>query len=207
MNAPEFPSFVEGLPVTRRALEYAAERHRGQQREADHAAFILHPLEVAQLLHNRGYADEVVAAGVLHDSLEETDATPAELERRFGGEVARIVSSVSEPPGPGAYAERKARLRAAVAEAGPDAAAVYAADKVAKARELRMSIARDWSVAASPGTADRLGHYWSSLLLLESVLDENPLVTELRFELVALQTLPPRAPADVGADQEAELQP
>src|SRR5215218_4712340 len=192
MVVPEFPTFVDGLPITRRALEFAAERHRGQRRQADDAAFILHPLEVAQLLSNRGYPDKVVAAGVLHDSLEDTDATPQDLERRFGPEVARLVCSVSEPPGPGTYAERKARLRAAVAAAGPDAAAVYAADKVAKARELRMSLARDWSVAASSETADRLGHYWASLLMLETRLGESPLVVQLRFELEALATLPPR---------------
>src|SRR4051795_5322103 len=117
---PEFPTFVDGLPLTSRALEFAAARHRGQRREADDAAFILHPLEVAQLLRNRGYPDEIVAAGVLHDSLENTHATPDELERRFGREVARLVSSVSEPSGLGTYAERKARLRASVAEAGPE---------------------------------------------------------------------------------------
>ncbi|MDP9134379.1 MAG: HD domain-containing protein [Actinomycetota bacterium] len=192
MVGQQFPSFVGALPLTRRALEFAAERHRGQRREADDAAFILHPLEVAQLLRNRDYPDEIVAAGVLHDSLEETDATPRELEELFGAEVARLVSAVSEPPGEGSYAERKARLRASIADAGPDAAAVYAADKVAKARELRLTLARDWSAAASPGTADKLEHYWASLALLESVLEHHPLVSQLRFELEALATLPPR---------------
>jgi (p)ppGpp synthase/HD superfamily hydrolase len=62
-----FPSFVEELPVTRRALQFAAARHAGQRRETDQAPFILHPLEVAQLLRGRDYPDAVVAAGVLHD--------------------------------------------------------------------------------------------------------------------------------------------
>ena len=194
MVGQQFPSFVDALPLTRRALEFAAERHRGQRREADDAAFILHPLEVAQLLRNRDYPDEIVAAGVLHDSLEDTDATPREVEDRFGAEVARLVCAVSEPPGEGSYADRKARLRASIAEAGPDAAAVYAADKVAKARELRLTLARDWSAAASPGTADKLEHDWASLVLLESILDRHPLVSQLRFELEALATLPPRTP-------------
>ena len=192
MLGQQFPSFVDSLPLTRRALEFAAERHRGQLREADEAAFILHPLEVAQLLRNRGYPDEIVAAGVLHDSLEDTDATPSELEELFGAGVARLVSAVSEPVGEGSWAERKARLRLSIAEAGPEAAAVYAADKVAMTRELRLTLARDWSAAASPGTADKLEHYWASLALLESILDHHPLVAQLRFELEALATLPPR---------------
>ena len=43
---PQFPTFVDALPLTRRALEFAAERHEGQRREADDAEFILHPIEV-----------------------------------------------------------------------------------------------------------------------------------------------------------------
>ena len=191
--APRFPSFIAELPVTRDALEYAAERHVDQRRDSDHAAFILHPLEVAQLLRNRGYPDHVVAAGVLHDVIEDTGATPAELERRFGGEVARLVSSVTEPEHDGSYGERKQRLRAAVAHAGPEAAAVYAADKVCKARELRLTLARDRSVAAQPGTAAKLDHYWASLELLEQQLAGNPLVAQLRFELETLALLPPEA--------------
>jgi (p)ppGpp synthase/HD superfamily hydrolase len=45
---PQFPSFVDTLPVTRSALEFAAAHHQGQRRASDDAAFILHPLEVAQ---------------------------------------------------------------------------------------------------------------------------------------------------------------
>ena len=189
---PQFPSFVDALPVTLEALEFAAEHHRGQRRASDDAAFILHPLEVAQLLSGRGYPDEVIAAGVLHDSLEDTDATPSELEELFGADVARLVSAVTEPAGAGSWAERKARLRTSITEAGPEAAAVYAADKVARTRELRLTLARDWSAAASPATADKLEHYWASLILLESILADHPLVAQLRFELEALATLPPR---------------
>ena len=183
----QFPSFVAELPLTRRALEFAAERHRGQWREADHAPFILHPLEVAQLLRGRGYPDAVVAAGVLHDVIEDTGVDPAELERQFGARVAALVSAVSEPPGGGGYAERKARLRDAIAGADADAAAVFAADKVAKARELRMSVA----AGAGQLDAGRLEHYWASLALLEHRLGHHPLVRQLRFELEALELLPP----------------
>ena len=192
MTTTDFPSFVAELPLTRDALEYAAQRHLGQRREADDAAFILHPLEVGQLLRNRGYPDHVVAAGVLHDVIEDTDATLGELEQRFGPEVARLVGAVTEPEDDGPYEERKRRLRESVAGAGADAAAVYAADKVAKARELRLGLARDWSLAARPGTAAKLGHYWASLELLEERLPGNPLVAQLRFELEALALLPPR---------------
>ena len=187
---PRFPSLVADLPLTRRALAFAAARHEGQRREADHAPFILHPLEVAQLLRGRAYGDEVVAAAVLHDIVEDTGVEPAELEQRFGAEVARLVEVLTEPSPLGSYRERKARLRSAVADAGEDALVIYAADKVAKTRELRMTLARGDGGTPDPAV---LEHYWASLDLLEARMVDHPLVQQLRFELETLELLPPQA--------------
>ncbi len=134
------PTLVADLPLTQRALEFAALRHEGQRRDAGSAPFILHPLEVAQLLRGRAYRDAVVAAAVLHDVVEDTGVEPSELERLFGAEVARLVDAVTEPSSEGSYRERKARLRAAVAGSSHDAMMIYAADKVAKTRELRFEL-------------------------------------------------------------------
>jgi (p)ppGpp synthase/HD superfamily hydrolase len=187
-----FPTFVDDLPVTRAALAFAEERHRGQVRDTDRAPFILHPLEVAHLLRGRGYPDHVVAAGVLHDVIEDTGVDYDELVVRFGDGVAELVREVSEPDGGGGdYAQRKARLRAAVAEASADAAAVFAADKVAKVRELRIGL------VGTAGDVDqqRLDHYWACLELLEHRLGHHALVRQLRFELEALALMPPGASA------------
>jgi (p)ppGpp synthase/HD superfamily hydrolase len=189
-RTPRFPSLVDELPLTRRALAFAAARHAGQRRVADHAPFNLHPLEVAQLLRGRDYRDEIVAAAVLHDVVEDTGVAPAELERRFGGEVARLVEVLTEPSADGTYRERKARLREAVAGAGEDALVIYAADKVAKTREQRMTLARGDAGTPDPAV---LEHYWASLDLLEARIPDHPLVQQLRFELETLELLPPRA--------------
>jgi (p)ppGpp synthase/HD superfamily hydrolase len=188
----EFPSFVDELPITRSALEFAAARHTGQRRDADQAPFILHPLEVAQLLRNREYSDDVVAAGVLHDVIEDAGVVRPELEERFGPRVADLVCAVSEPSAEGSYRERKARLREAVALADEDAIAIYAADKVAKLRELRLAMASHPDRAADP---EKLEHYWASLELLEQRRVAAPLVRQLRFELEALALLPPTSGA------------
>ena len=84
--------FVERSPLTRDALAFAATCHAGQTRDADDVPFVTHPVEVACLLHEAGYSDEVVAAGVLHDVLEDTDAERSDLEaalRRRGGRAGR----------------------------------------------------------------------------------------------------------------------
>jgi (p)ppGpp synthase/HD superfamily hydrolase len=186
-----FPSFVADLPLTRRALAFAAERHGAQRREADDARFILHPLEVAHLLRGRDYPDEVVAAAVLHDVVEDTGTELSELAGEFGATVCRLVGAVTEPVPFGPYRERKARLRAAVADAEPDALAIYAADKVAKTCELRLRLARDPNAAPD---REKVAHYDESLQLLEERLGGHALVRELRFELEALALLPPRGP-------------
>jgi (p)ppGpp synthase/HD superfamily hydrolase len=186
------PPFVEGRPLTRQALEWAGDLHAGQVREFDGAPFILHPLEVAALLSGRGFDDEVVAAGLLHDAVEETDAGIEEIRTRLGERVAGIVAALTEDPAVSDYGERKTALRSAVAEAGLDAHAVFAADKVVKARELRAQAAHAERLFDEPDLRRRLEHYEQSLEMLQSAAPDLPLVHQLAFELWALRSLPPR---------------
>jgi (p)ppGpp synthase/HD superfamily hydrolase len=181
--------FVERSPLTRDALAFADERHAGQTRDLDDLPFVTHPVEVACLLHESGYSDEVVAAGVLHDVLEDTDAERSELEARFGGRVAELVGAVTEDPSIVDDGERKAALRLQVAHSGECAAVVFAADKVSKARELRMRAARGGHQEKDDG---RIAHYWASLEMLSELIPGHSLVDELRMELEALRALPTR---------------
>ncbi len=192
MDVP-LPPFVTDLPCTRTALDLAVELHRGQRRESDAAPFILHPLEVAALLHGRGFEDQVVAAAVLHDVLEDTDAQPEDVEARLGGRVARLVAEVSEDPALPGFAERKAELRERVARAGPEAHAIFAADKVVKARELRAQATRDPAALRTRRTQERLAHYEATLAVLTEHAPDVPFLPQLRFELWALRHLPPES--------------
>jgi (p)ppGpp synthase/HD superfamily hydrolase len=179
--------FVERSPLTRDALDFAASRHAGQTRDIDSIPFVTHPVEVACLLHEAGYSDEVVAAGVLHDVLEDTDVERPELEERFGPEVAELVAAVSDDPSIADDVERKAALRDQVAHAGDEAAAVFAADKVSKARELRARARHGRFVRSDEG---KLGHYQASLEMLSELIPGHPLVEQLREELGAVHGLP-----------------
>lgn len=184
------PPFAEARPSVRRAVEWALVMHADQRREVDQAPFVLHPLEVAALLNGRDFSDEVVTAGVLHDVVENTSVTVDDVERRFGVRVAALVAAVSENPAIEDYVARKAALRAQVAAAGAGACAVYAADKVAKVRELRAKVARDPSALHGP----KLEHYRASLTMLRAETTGLALVDQLEFELWALDVLPPSQP-------------
>jgi (p)ppGpp synthase/HD superfamily hydrolase len=184
------PMFVEGLRRTRAAVVYAERMHAGQRR-GDGMPFIRHPLEVASLLYYSGAPDHLIAAGVLHDLIEKTDATEGDLRERFGLRVTGLVAAVSDDDRIAGYAERKAALRRQVAGAGEEALALFAADKLSKLRELRREAAADAAGGRRSGhvrelRARRLRHYRRSLALLEERLPEAQLVRELRSELDAL---------------------
>jgi (p)ppGpp synthase/HD superfamily hydrolase len=181
-------SFLAGLPLASEAVEFARARHRGQRRLGDHAPYLLHPLEVAGMLHRSGYPDAVVAAGVLHDVLEDTDAERAELETRFGREVAALVAAVTDDPAIADDEERKHELTERVRRTGGYAAAVYAADKISKVRELRVRLALgDDRAVIEP----LIARHRRSLAMLDETISGSRLVEILRFELEALDALPP----------------
>jgi len=178
--------FVERSPLTRDALEFASTQHAGQKR-TDGIPFVTHPVEVACLLHEAGYSDDVVAAGVLHDVIEETDANQGELEERFGSNVADLVAAVSDDPSIDDEARRKAALREQVSQAGESAVAVFAADKVSKARELRLRVEEGRFRRKDRA---KLDHYQASLEMLDELMPGHQLVDRLRVELDAVHALP-----------------
>ena len=185
------PTYLDDLPVATEAFEFTAERHAGQLRESDAAPFLLHPLEVGALLHVFGFPEHVVAAGLLHDILEASHTTADELHIRFGSGIAELVEAVTEDGTVADKVERKARLREKVAAAGREAAAVFAADKLSKVREIRIRTACDAGARHDDETRVKLEHYLASRLMLEERLGDLPLVQALAFELEALQLLPP----------------
>ncbi len=77
------------------AIDYATEKHAGQKRKSGEP-YINHPLAVAEILIEWGMDIDTVVAGVLHDTVEDTDATLDELESLFGRDVAFLVDGVTK---------------------------------------------------------------------------------------------------------------
>ena len=81
------------------AASFAADRHRPQRRkDVDASPYINHPLALARILAlEAGVSDpQVIAAALLHDTIEDTETSLEELETRFGALVARIVAEVTD---------------------------------------------------------------------------------------------------------------
>src|SRR5262245_19128254 len=181
-------SFTRDLPLSEAAVAFARERHAGQARGGDQAAFVFHPLEAASLLERSGYSDEVVAAAVLHDVLEDTQTSREELEQRFGPYVASLVATVTDDPTIDDEDEQRDDVRERVRLASGSAMAIYAADKVSKVRELRLLLA----TGVDPEIADsKRRHYEKCLAMLEEQDPDGRIPELLRFELEALREFPP----------------
>lgn len=171
----------------------AHDRALSRKQRADGTPFVLHLHEVAALLYYAGAPDHLIAAGVLHDLVEKTHATAADLRQRFGQRITELVLAVSDDDHIRGLLDAQSRAApAGVAGAGEEALTLFAADKLSKLRELRREAAIDPAGSGTPGRvrelrARRLKHYQRSLALLEERLAESPLVRELRNELASLE--------------------
>ena len=87
------PTDSEGLLAS--AFDFAFQLHEGQFR-ASGEPYIVHPVAVANLLRDIGASAPVIAAGFLHDVVEDTEVTPEEIEGHFGAEVRALVEGVTK---------------------------------------------------------------------------------------------------------------
>ncbi|HYM09995.1 MAG TPA: HD domain-containing protein, partial [Bryobacterales bacterium] len=85
----------DDLTLLRRAFDFAAERHHLQKRKSGEP-FLVHPLAVAHILADLRMDQVSLATGLLHDVVEDTTATVAEVDKRFGKEVAHCVDGVTK---------------------------------------------------------------------------------------------------------------
>jgi (p)ppGpp synthase/HD superfamily hydrolase len=89
------------------AIETALEAHEGEPRKGTKIPYVTHPLAVGFLLAKAGCTDEVIAAGILHDTVENTHITLDDVRVKCGATVAAIVQGCSEPDRGASWEERK----------------------------------------------------------------------------------------------------
>src|SRR6202020_790283 len=85
----------DDVEIIRRAWDYSLEHHQGQVR-ASGEPYVLHPLEVAHVLAEMKLDSPAIAAGLLHDAVEDTTVTADDITRLFGEQVAHIVEGVTK---------------------------------------------------------------------------------------------------------------
>lgn len=125
-------------PLIHQAMEFAAAKHDSQWRKHPHKniPYISHPASVAIWLTRAGYDEEVVAAGILHDVIEDCHVSSDELSTAFGERVAYLVRQVSEQDREVPWEDRKRAYRQVLELAKPEAVAIAAADHLHNIRSL-----------------------------------------------------------------------
>ncbi len=135
------------------AIEFAAERHAsGRRKGSSQRPYINHPITVARLLAcEAGLGDDVelLLAGVLHDTVEDTETDSKELEARFGSEVAAVVREVSDDKSL-PQAERKRLQVEHAPHLSSRAKLVKLADKISNVRDMCQD-PPDWSLERRQG--------------------------------------------------------
>src|SRR5215210_7565453 len=130
------------------ALRFAAARHRDQRRKGKESSpYINHPIDVAHLLATVGGVTdvEILVAAVLHDTVEDTHTTPAELEELFGPAVRRLVEEMTDDKRL-SKAERKRLQIVHAPHISPRAKLIKIADKICNVRDIAASPPIDWTV-------------------------------------------------------------
>lgn len=160
-----------------KAVAFAADKHRNQRRkDAEASPYINHPIALANVLANEGGVADVtvLCAAVLHDTIEDTETTPEELQAIFGPKVAAVVIEVTDDKS----LEKSVRKQRQVEHAphiSKEAKLVKLADKICNLRDILASPPADW-------TAERKQNYfeWAAKVVaglrgvhpgLESVFD------------------------------------
>jgi guanosine-3',5'-bis(diphosphate) 3'-pyrophosphohydrolase len=129
------------------AFEFAARKHRDQRRkDADTSPYINHPITVAHVLCQTGVDDpDVLSAALLHDTIEDTERTEAELREIFGARIASIVLEMTDDKS--LPKDERKRFQIAHAQAlSPEAQLVKWADKICNLRDIVENPPARWSL-------------------------------------------------------------
>ncbi len=123
-------------------LEFATKAHRGQFRKATKIPYIVHPLGVAEILIRNRYSNNLVVAGLLHDTVEDTKVTIKQIEKKFGKKIAKLVYAVSEENKNDSWEDRKTRTIEKLKKASREVLYLACADKLNNIRSIKKDTER-----------------------------------------------------------------
>ncbi|MBR2161687.1 MAG: bifunctional (p)ppGpp synthetase/guanosine-3',5'-bis(diphosphate) 3'-pyrophosphohydrolase, partial [Bacteroidaceae bacterium] len=148
-----------------RAICFAVQAHAGLERKGKGFPYIVHPMEAMAIVATMTSDQELLAAAALHDTVEDTDVTVAELQELFGERVALLVAHESDVPLEGdasdTWHDRKTFAINLLKGAERDVKVVAMGDKLSNMR----AIARDYAVIGDEiwnlfNVKDKAEHAW-----------------------------------------------
>jgi hypothetical protein len=183
----------------KRAIKFSIKTHeiyQKQKRKGKDIPYITHPLTVGIILARAGAAEDVVTAGILHDTMEDSIAekkvTKGMIKDRFGEQVADIVESVTEQNKSASWEERKKEALSHVKHLSHDSLLVKSADVLSNTSELIDDHEKDGDDIFTRFNALKekiLKHYLELIRTIVEVWSENPLASELTYIASQLQII------------------
>ena len=158
-----------------RAIVFATRAHAGTERRGKGFPYIVHPLEALSIAASITSDQEILAAAVLHDTIEDTQVTLEDLQKEFGPRVARLVEEESDKFAEGvseedSWLDRKKAAIDRIAKAGHEAKIVALSDKLSNARAIYRDYRESgdglWNIFH---VKDKALHEWHYRGLVESL--------------------------------------
>ena len=137
------------VQILLKAVEFASEKHRNQRRKGvETSPYINHPIQVAEVLAAVGQVADLttLTAALLHDTVEDTDTSGADLEKLFGRDVAEVVLEVTDDKSL-PKRERKRLQIEHTSGLSDRAKQIKIADKICNVREIGSRPPADWDEA------------------------------------------------------------
>lgn len=165
------------------AIELAAKAHKGQFRKGTKIPYIIHPLQVARLLIELGCSDEVVAAAILHDTVEDTDITLDDIKTAFGRNVMDLVAGASEPEKRVPWEKRKEHTIAFLEKAPMDVLYIVCADKYDNIQSIKEGYEKEGEAVWDRFSRQKEAQCWyycAIVDVLERRITEGPVLLLLK---------------------------
>lgn len=174
------------MSVIQEAINFAAKKHQGQYRKGTEIPYITHPFAVGMLLQKAKCSEAVIAAGILHDTIEDTKTTYEELTKHFGVQIANLVRAASEHDKSLPWHVRKQNTIDQLKDASFEEVQVITADKLHNLQSIMADLAsvgeQVWK-RFNHGKPDQHWYYASIVRELAPRSKEFILIRELEQEV------------------------
>lgn len=172
MNNPSETTFFD------KAAKFAIEAHRGTERRGKGYPYIIHPMEAASIVAAITNDQEMLAAAILHDTVEDTDVTLEQLRELFGDRVANLVQHETAPLDESmSWKERKMVQIKQLADAPYDSKVVALGDKLSNMRGIAFDYRKEgdkvWNLFHAPNGKSDVEWYYRSLAEAMKELSET----------------------------------